>query len=484
MSSILDQLTSKFSTSDNGKSKQQHGANGQEYTPNPDLQDDDIIKAPGFPLDVFPNRIKNIIQDTHNYLGYPVDFTSCSILAAVAIAVGRTHRVVYTWNETTCLFMALVAPPGTAKSHPLKFALDPIIRSNKKAIRDYNQALSQLADTGQPTEKIRDRQCLFSDFTIEALVKAIQKNPRGIGVYIDELRAWFQNFNRYNSGSEQEFWLQNWSGTPLAVTRMTKKAFLEWPAVSVVGTIQPSLLEDIGKGGRAQNGFVERMLFCYPDEVPVMMLKKRFERSDTVHILQKNYTPIIQQLLDRQLAIEGIEGEDDEPHEVYLDEKADDFLTEFINDLKTKMDELDNEYLRNVYSKLQSYAIRFCLLLNRLDHACACQGNEAFPPQDELKITYEQAFRAGVLTEYFLKHALKTNAYVNGGTPVARMPRDQRNWYKELPINKPFGTAEAETAAVKHRISRATMYRLLNETDHSKRVFQKIRHGEYERLYV
>ena len=481
MSSTLERLAAQFQTAKkpNGRPIESH-----QYVPNPDLQDEEIIKAPNFPLDVYPDRMKTIITDCYNYLGYPIDFMACGVLAATAIAIGRTHRVVYTWNETSCLFMALVTPPGTAKSHPLKFALDPIIKANKKAIRDYNQSLNQLAEIGAPTEKIRDRQCLFSDFTIEALVRAVQKNARGVGVYIDELRAWFQNFNRYNSGSEQEFWLQNWSGTPLAVTRMTKKAFLEWPAISVVGTIQPSLLEDIGKGGRAQNGFVERMLFCYPDEVPVIMLKKRLERSDTYHILQKNYLPILQVLLDKQLAIEGMEEEDDQPHEVYLDAKADDFLTDFLNDLKMKMDELQNEYLRNVYSKLQSYAIRFCLLINRLDYACACQDNKEFPPHDDLTITYEQAFRACVLTEYFLKHALKTNAYVNGGTPVATLPRDQRNWYKELPMGKVFNTSEAEVIAVKHRISRATMYRLLNQNDAMKRLFLKVRHGEYERLYV
>lgn len=481
MNSVIDRIisTTRGAAPTNGAKPV-----SQEYTPNPDLQDDDIIVAPPFPLDVYPQRIKTIILDCFNYLGYPTDFTACGILAAAAIAIGRTHKVIYQWDETSCLFMALVAPPGSAKSHPLKFALNPIIKANKKAIRDYNQTLNQLADTGQPTEKIRDRQCLFSDFTIEALVKAVQKNPRGVGVYIDELRAWFQNFNRYNSGSEQEFWLQNWSGTPLAVTRMTKKAFLEWPAISVVGTIQPSLLEDIGKGGRAQNGFVERMLFCYPDEVPVIKLKKRLERSDTVHILQKNYMPIIQVLLDKQLAIEGLEDEDDAPHEIYFEEKADDFLTDFLNDLKDKMDELENEYLRNVYSKLQSYTIRFCMLVNRLDYACAYQDNRDFPPQDDLKVTYDQAFRACVLTEYFLKHALKTNASVNAGTPVSKLPRDQRNWYKELPIGQVFTTQEAETIAIKHRISRAVMFRMLNEGDPARRLFVKIRHGEYERLYV
>ncbi|WP_438637806.1 DUF3987 domain-containing protein [Muribaculum gordoncarteri] len=32
-------------------------------------------------------------------------------------------------------------------------------------------------------------------------------NPRGLCLYADELAAWFKNFNRYNNGSESEFWM-------------------------------------------------------------------------------------------------------------------------------------------------------------------------------------------------------------------------------------------------------------------------------------
>jgi hypothetical protein len=398
-------------------------------------------------MDILPGRIKRIIDDCFNYLGYPRDFTAASILGATSIAIGRTHKIQYQWQETSCLYMAIVAPPGTAKSHPLKFALTPIIDKNKQAIRDYNRAQELLAQAGQVSGKLRDRQCLFSDFTIEALVKAVQLNPRGISVYIDELRAWFQNFNRYNSGSEQEFWLQNWSGTPLAVTRLTRKAFLDWPAISVVGTIQPSLLEDIGKGGRGQNGFTERILYVFPDQVPVIMLKKRYERSDTYDILMKNYRPIINQILEYDLLIEGGGDEDDQPHEVYFCPEADDLITEYINDLKVRMDRITNEYLRNVYSKLQTYVIRFCLILNRLDYACAYQDNREFPPEDLRTISLPQADRACVLAEWFLKHALKSNSIVNAEDPLNRLSMDKKNFYKSLPFGKPFTITEAETKA-------------------------------------
>lgn len=456
------------------------------YIPNPNLRDDDLTPAPPFPFQVLPEKMRRVVTDCENYLSFPPDITAAGILAATALAIARTTRLYYQgeWRETACIYLAIVAPPGSAKSHPLKFALNPIIDRNKKAIKDYVKAQAQLAEAGTVSDNLVDKQCLFSDFTIEALTRSIQKNTRGISVYLDELRAWFQNFNRYNSGSEQEFWLTNWSGGDYGVSRMTKKAWLPWPSISVVGTLQPSLLEDIGKGGRNQNGFAERMLYCFPDHVPVLKLKKRIERSDTSYILLKNYAPVINQILDTQMALDGIMDEEAEPHEIRFEPTADDYITNYINDLKTRMEELDNEYLRNVYSKMQTYTLRFCLLLNRLDYACDCQTNADFPPTDQYTVTADQAGRAAQLVEYFLLHALKANSIVNAQTPLAKLPKDEKLFYKALPFGEPFTTSKAESFAIKFRISRAKMFRMLNETDPSKRLFQKVRHGEYERIYV
>lgn len=458
----------------------------EAYVPNPEMRQDDLVTAPEFPLDIYPERIKQVIKDCERFMSFPADITAAGILAAAAFAIGRTHRLYYQgeWRETACLYMAIVAPPGSAKSHPLKFALEPIIQINKKAIKDYAKAQAQLAQDGTVSDNLQDRQCLFSDFTIEALTRSIQKNSRGIGVYIDELRAWFQNFNRYNAGSEQEFWLQNWSGISMGITRMSKKVWLEWPSIPVVGTIQPSMLEDIGKGGRSQNGFAERMLFVFPDNVPVIKLRKRMERSDTGAIMLRNYAPVLQTILDMQMAIPGNMDEDAEPHEVVLESSADDYITDYLNDLKKRMEEIDNEYLRNVYSKMQTYTLRFCLIVNRLEYACAYQTNRDFPPVDDYTVTVEQAYKAAQLTEYFLLHALKANNAINANTPLAKMPRDIVKFYRQLPMGQTFTTREAEDVAVRCNVSRAKLFRLFSETDPAKKIFTKIRHGEWERMYV
>ncbi len=456
---------------------------GASYTPNPNLRETDTIVAPEFPFDVFPERIRRVIEDCHKYLSYPRDFTACGILTAIAIAVARTTKVVYQWDEYGTLYLAVVAPPGTAKTHPLLFALHPIIQANKRAIKDYNKLLKDLADSEMPTGPTADKQCLFGDFTIESLIKASVTNKRGISVYMDELGGFFKNFNRYNSGSETEFWLSNWSGSPYSVTRMQRKYFLEWLCISIVGTIQPSVLDELGKGGRAQNGFVERILFCYPERVGIIKLKRRNQRSDTKQILLKNYTPIIQVLLERQLAIENFEDEAEQPHEIYFSPEADDLITDYINILKDRMDAHDNEYLRNVYSKMQTYALRFSLLLNRARYACEYQNNKDFPISDDQTILADDVEKAKILTEYFLLHALKAHNAISGATPADKLPRDIQKWYQSLPLGQELPTRDIEDAAIKHNIARRTMFRYINDSDVQKRIFVKLRQGYYERLY-
>ena len=87
------------------------------YIPNPELRNEDRVIAPEFPFEVFPERIRRIIEDCHQFLSYPRDFTACGILAAGAIAIARTCNAAYQWDEYSTLYMAVVAPPGTAKTH-------------------------------------------------------------------------------------------------------------------------------------------------------------------------------------------------------------------------------------------------------------------------------------------------------------------------------------------------------------------------------
>ena len=458
------------------------------YRPNPDMKNDESVETvPGFPIDVLPRAFKDIAMGCHQHLSYNLEFTAASMVGACAIALGRTHHLRWQWLSGPCLYMALVAPPGAGKSHPMAFALRPIVQRDKRSRKEYQERMAALASEGLPTDGIKKSQVLYGDFTIESLIDGLRRNQRGIAVYFDELRGWFNNFNRYNSGSEQEFWLQNWSGNYQAIDRKTSSSSIEFSDISVLGTIQPGLLDDIGKGGRAHAGFVERVLFCYPSKVPPIRFKKRMDRSADPYVeLSKQWDRLLCKLMDYQILDPTAENPDERRHLLDFTEAADDATTDYMNLMQEEMDRHDNEFVRNVYSKMQTYYLRFCLILQMMHVASGEIGYDPFDSPsasgDASWIDMKIVDRAQVLTDYFLKHNLKAVSVINNVTPLAKMPSNILKWYQELPMN--FTTSEAEAIGVKYQITRRSMFIYLNQQEANKRIFQKVKHGVWEKLFV
>ena len=93
-------------------------------------------------------------------------------------------------------------------------------------------------EDGFPQEPVRKR-FLVSDVTPEGLSYIHAQNKRGLCLWTDELSAWFKNFNRYNNGSEEQFWLSVFSAKTTISDRRSSKSsiFIKRPYISV---IQPS----------------------------------------------------------------------------------------------------------------------------------------------------------------------------------------------------------------------------------------------------
>ena len=75
------------------------------------------------------------------------------------------------------------------------------------------------------------RRFLVSDITPEGLSLIHAQNPRGLCLWSDELSAWFKNFNRYNNGSEEQFWLSVFNAKP---TISDRKSYRKVPFLSDV----------------------------------------------------------------------------------------------------------------------------------------------------------------------------------------------------------------------------------------------------------
>lgn len=189
------------------------------------------------------------------------------------------------WNERAILYMAIIGR-GVNKSHPFSFAMQPLfeldIKSSvkyQKKRREYEKYI--LACKKEKEDKEQATEPVLKKFIVspERLITIHQDNKRGICLYVDELVSWLKKFNRYNSGSEEQFWLSVFSGKSIILDRQGNKnfAFIKYSFISVIGTIQKGLLKELAKGERGK----ERERFYRPYSVclPTQSEKRVLERA-------------------------------------------------------------------------------------------------------------------------------------------------------------------------------------------------------------
>lgn len=239
----------------------------------------------------------DMLEDLYAATGYPLDFCAGAMLWAIGLAAGAGLAVAPSpgWQERAVFYMALVGPPGSCKTPPLRFALAPFYEMEsmyeeqfKEATRDFqarhHQVMQSEAHLGlaavpeKTTSKTSNKtqtpqvaqgptrkHLLVNDTTPEALIGLMAVNPRGLGLHADELASWFENFNRYQKGNEEAMWLSAYSGEPIKQTRATKEPlYIPRPFLCVIGGIQPGVLTRLSDKGRKDNGFMHRMTFVAP----------------------------------------------------------------------------------------------------------------------------------------------------------------------------------------------------------------------------
>jgi hypothetical protein len=433
-------------------------------------------KTNRFPVEVFPLPVQQVITATNENLNFPIDFIGASLLYAVSVAVGNTHivEVKKGFQQNAVLYLAIVARAGTTKSHPLSFALQPIVEQDKRTYRQYEQQRQEYERAVSLSKKEREQQAidepikpvwqkfLLSDFTPEALAEVHKFNKRGIGVYVDELAGWFKNFNRYNKGSEMEFWLSQWSGKPINIDRKTgEPVFIPLPFISVAGTIQKGILNELAKDSRTQNGFIDRILFVIPDNIQ----KEYWSETDLPPVVSENWEGIISNLLS--LTVTNDHTLNPSPEVLKFTPEAKKVLFEWQKVNTDQSNEAESEVLSGIFSKMDMYVLRLALILEMLRYAC----NES----NKQSVSIEAVRGAVKLVEYFKNSAVKVNSILSNASPLDKYPTDKQALYKALPdtFTTEIGLQIAEGLGFAER----TFKRFLNERE----LFNRISRGEYEK---
>ena len=434
-------------------------------------------ETPSFPLEIFPKAIRDIIEALEEYENYNVDFTSASFLTVFAAAMGNTWSVRFMtgWVSRPIIYMVLVGSPSCGKTPPLQQAVAPLLKLDGeydmiycKEMETYRRwermSAKQRERHSLPEEmKMPQRKChVVVDSTVEALIGALRDNPRGVLIYKDEIDSLLSNFNRYN-GSDEGYFLSLFSGTPFKYSRKSNNEhiFLANPYCSIIGTTQPGRLGEQFGGKRMMNGFSSRFLKVYPeiDKMPswndtampdgVLEEWERIIRkvvTVTPSTDQEGKATSIELLFSQEAKLRVIQWKDEVNNKVYA--------------------ETDSDAVRALCGKLETYLVRFCLVIQIMHCICGESGMDKIEPG-----TAELAIR---LTEYFRNMESRIAPEIETGILDNRFTELLGN------LRDSFTTAEAVREALQLGISESSVKRFLR--DGGRGFVKKKSHGCYRKI--
>ncbi len=434
-------------------------------------------ETPSFPLEIFPKAIRDIIEALEEYENYNVDFTSASFLTVFAAAMGNTWSVRFMtgWVSRPIIYMVLVGSPSCGKTPPLQQAVAPLLKLDGeydmiycKEMETYRRwermSAKQREKHSLPEEmKMPQRKChVVVDSTVEALIGALRDNPRGVLIYKDEIDSLLSNFNRYN-GSDEGYFLSLFSGTPFKYSRKSNNEhiFLANPYCSIIGSTQPGRLDEQFGGKRMMNGFSSRFLKVYPeiDKMPSWndtampdSVLEEWERiirkvvAATPSTDQEGKATSIELLFSQESKLRIIQWKDEVNNKVYA--------------------ETDSDAVRALCGKLETYLVRFCLVIQIMHCICGESGMDKIEPG-----TAELAIR---LTEYFRNMESRIAPEIETGILDNRFTELLGN------LRDSFTTAEAVREALQLGISESSVKRFLR--DGGRGFVKKKSHGCYRKI--
>ena len=417
-----------------------------------------------FPVEVFPKKIQEIIEQTNRHQNFPIDYIAPCLLFVASLACGNSAVVELQrgWREKPLMYLAIVGGRGTNKTSCFDFALAPIRERDNDEYDNYVEAkalydaelLKPAKERKLPAEAPVFRQFILSDFTPEVLVHQHRANPRGLIVFNDELIGFIYSFNKYRSGSDEQMWTQLFAGGGVTVNRVgADPVKINDTCIGVFGGIQPELLPAFARG-KVQSGFMDRWLFAFPEKVKY----PKFNDVDIDEKIAKNWHRIIKRILDLPF--------DETPKVVPLSAQAKALFKEWYDKLADQKN-CGGSSFAGIATKMDRYCGRLALGLEVMKYGCK---------ESKLEEISEDSLRGAIaLCYYFL--ACGTKAHRNFYTsPVETLPSVQKSIYEALPLN--FETGDGIRIADSYGMGERTFKRWLNSS-----LFKKIDHGYYEKKY-
>ena len=434
------------------------------------------------PLNAFPVKIQDMILVLSRQENYSIEYMMASLLVAVSTAIGNAVniRIRGGWISNSALYMILVGRPGMGKTPPLDFAFRPIRKHDAQAVKQFKLEMEQYNNliesnkgkkentTPLPNKPIL-RRAIISDFTPEALMRALDDNQRGIVVYVDEIMGMFNAVNQYSRGQLIEQLLTAFSGKPLDISRcsMPVPIHIEYPFINIVGTMQTTRIHELIEKGYKENGLLDRIIFVYPSSKEIA--DWQLDEDSSFATFEK-YSAMWESIIDKVVSLPFAENESGGNTQNILDfsSEAKAYFTNWRNNAIRAVNQIQDDGLVNSrVIKAPMITARLALILQILRWACG-EVHKDFVDIDSTK-------SAIALSEYFESCYADIQKYM-----LNESIEPQKKELLDC-LSVTFTTSDAIQAGKEVGLSeRSVMYSLVNLA--TNKIIKKVKRGEYEKL--
>jgi hypothetical protein len=367
-----------------------------------------------FPQQVLPPALNRFCEEGAKSLTCPVDYFAVPMLVAAAAAAGASRALQLTsdWWVFPSLYACVVAPPGAAKSPAAGRTIKPVRSQqavNYLAWREAKKAWNLKSEEERgDQDPPKFQRSYTTNTTVEKLAGLLHDGLRGLLLHKDELIAWVSSFNVYREGrgEDEQTYMSIWDHQPFSIERKSNEDGLpisvHRPCLSVFGTTQPDVLGGLVRG--SQNGFIERILFSYPDGGDRRRVWTWDGISDDARMA---WEMVLRRLYALDWATPPM-GEADSPEGTVwpkfakFDQEGRLAWENFYGAHQDTREDLPDA-MRACHAKMESYAARLTLLIALLSMA---EVDSCTP--DRVPVVSKGAVEcAALLVRYFMSHACK-----------------------------------------------------------------------------
>ncbi len=239
---------------------------------------------PAFPLAVLPPGVRAYVSRAAASLSVPPEMIAVPLLALAGSLAGNRLRLVLKagFEVLPALWVAVVAPPGSAKTPALGFARHGLEARQRAAYAQWEYesdsyeaqmrtwGATREGDRGPEPRRPALRHYWTANTTTEALAGTLTQS-HGVAIVADELSGWIAGMDQYRSGkgADRQTFLSLWSGVSTKIDRKSQPPVLiEQPVVGIAGGIQDDLVATLHDARQRRDGLIERFLFVRPETEP------------------------------------------------------------------------------------------------------------------------------------------------------------------------------------------------------------------------